>query len=285
MAIVVCPYCGSEIQPDTAVCVCDSPVELAQPVTESDDRSSSLIPLLKGPYVPVPKFTFVNFARAIYHDKTGAHQSPFLLPALYGGKLGQGDKPYEALFVLLEPSIQKTEEGWKKRKQPCDTADKAIQRHRDIFLEWAYKSNSNQVLLFECFSPTGADLFQRFYVTDIWKDRTPSRPTTSEAGQYWMKKLAIELREVSAERIIFVSDDAKRYGVPLIHHGSTPHLHDIPHPQRPGMTRQQWEGYVTKLRVEILEDKIRSLQIQLLEDKIRQLEGVAQARPPSRHQV
>lgn len=256
-----CPYCGSEIQANTAICVCDAPVESAQPANESDDKDGTL----RDSYVPVSKFTFLNFAKAIYHDKTSAHQIPFLLPALYGGNLGQADKPYEALFVLQDPKVSVTEDGWRKFTQPCDTVEKAIQRHREIFLGWAYKSNSNQAFLFERFSPRGADLFQRFYVTDIWKDRKPRRPGSGEDGQYWIKKLKIELREIRADRIIFVGDDAKKYGLRLIRPGSkTPH--EVAHPQRKGMTRQEWQGYVSNLNEEIiadLENQLRRLQDQI----------------------
>src|SRR5688500_12715179 len=80
-------------------------------------------------------FDFADFARTIYSEKSGAHAEPFLLPALYGGSATDG---YEAVFVLEAPSVSFTEARWKR----CDSANIAVQQHRRIFHEWAYRGKA-----------------------------------------------------------------------------------------------------------------------------------------------
>jgi hypothetical protein len=48
-------------------------------------------------------FDFFTFASQIYKERSGAHATPYLLPALYGGELGPNE-PYEALFILQDNS-------------------------------------------------------------------------------------------------------------------------------------------------------------------------------------
>jgi hypothetical protein len=107
-------------------------------------------------------FRFEEFARDIYRETSNAHRQPFLLPALYGGELVH---EYESLFVLEAPSVSFTEARWR----PCNTAEKAIQNHRRIFLDWAYRGKLTY-LFKTLFRTSSADFYRRFYVTDVWKD-------------------------------------------------------------------------------------------------------------------
>lgn len=175
------------------------------------------MPLYFEPYSRDPDFTSLNFAEAIYDEMR------FMLPALYGGELGHSDKGYEALFVWEAPLIPFTKERW----TPCDTVLSAMQRHREIFHEWAYQPGTNQSVLFDAFcSPTDAEFFKRFYITDIWKDGGKRA-----SKQYWIRKLRTELREVRADHIVFVSDTAWRWREVLLDESRDPGtIHKIEEP-------------------------------------------------------
>jgi hypothetical protein len=177
----ICPYCGSELKSNTTVCVCGASVEPAQIGT-----------VQRAPDAEVPKFTFANFATAIYHERA------FMLPALYGGE--RGDEPYEVLFVLSDPSKPFTEPLW---ELCCPTVEKAIEQHRSVFLQWAYKPNSNQAVLFESFSSMRSEFFRRFYVTDCWKDGTRTR-------RYWRRRLSIELHSVCTGLVVVIGEKAQQ---------------------------------------------------------------------------
>jgi hypothetical protein len=221
--VVVCPYCGCEIQPDAHKCNwCGSAIDPPEhAIHKSDDDGpgslfSDELDYLEhrgtaalGPYISVPKLAFPNFAAAIYCQKPNAHRVRFLLPALYGGELSGSDQQYEALFVLQDPSIGETERNWKS----CKTPREAVQRHRSIFSGWAFKPKTNQCRLFQTFSATFGDpqgpFFERFYVTDFWK------AGLGNEKPFWMGKLRIELREVRAKRIILVGSQALKARVLL----------------------------------------------------------------------
>jgi hypothetical protein len=181
-------------------------------------------------------FNFFDFATEIYRERFGAHSTPYLLPALYGGELGPHE-PYEALFVLQDPSRSYTEKNWK----PCGTVSDAIERHRSIFRSWAFEPESNQAALFGSFSlqpprrRTRRSFFQRFYVTDIWKDGKP--------GDYWLRKLSAELREVQADVVVFVGSEGRR-GEEYVEQARKFY---IPHPGAHGVTRDEYRKHVEAL--------------------------------------
>jgi len=169
-------------------------------------------------------FNFVEFAATIYRENPQAYVEPFLLPALYGGEVC---REYEAMFVLQAPSLKFTLQYW---GDPCDTDENAIERHRQIFLKWAYMPKSFQIDLFRSFDPTGSTFFQRFYVTDLWKDArtetTAESPEdyleahwlatlpTRQYNEYWDKQLELELNNVPTKHIIFVGrEPEKRQGL------------------------------------------------------------------------
>jgi hypothetical protein len=195
-------------------------------------------------------FDFTEFARNIYREKHTAHQQPFLLPALYGGESSQ---TYEALFVLEAPSVSFTEKLWR----PCDTTEIAIQTHRAIFLDWAYRGK--QAYLFRSFdqmslenvpySPTELpkpEFFRRFYVTDVWKDAAfKENRRDRKYEEYWLSKLAIELEMVSARRVIFIGREAE-LGRPFVPNGIP--THHIPFPSR---WAKDFQGDVVRLTEEI----------------------------------
>jgi hypothetical protein len=196
-------------------------------------------------------FDFKAFARAIYRERPAAHPQRLLLPALYGGEDGQR---YEALFVLQEPSIQFTVQRWKA----CGSVEMAIQLHRSIFLDWAFMGK--QAHLFEALwrrtgrgtsisrpEAAGKKFFRRFYVTDIWKDARFGVEVDRKYKDYWLAKLAIELQNVPARRVIFIGKEAER-GRSLVRKGMTSHC--IPFPSQ-WISEGQFKGWVEELMHEI----------------------------------
>jgi hypothetical protein len=175
-----------------------------------------------------PDFIFEDFARKIYCEKP--HPTPrFLFPALYGGALDQRREPvqeYKIMFVLDAPSRQFTKAGWRQCNIPA-THNAAIQCHRQIFLNWAYDDNQNSTLVRHLFTSlcgerptTDSDFYERFYITDAWKDAVHdkaaynrmTRVAQQQYDEYWLCKLRIELQHVYTRRIIFVGQEAARAG-------------------------------------------------------------------------
>lgn len=238
---MICPYCGSIVQAEATACICGSAVEKVPVEGRFPGMFAALEeqlasnPRYMPPYAPVSHFSFPSFARAIFHDRA------FMLPALYGGELEQGDNAFEALFVLQDPSKGFTERRWK----PCATPEQAIEQHRSIFLEWAYKDGSNQAILFKSFSPTDAEFFRRFYVTDCWKDGTFK-------SRYWRLKLRIELHEVHALRVIVVGEKAWMAVMSALKGSPIPTpIFSIIAPWKKGMTPQEYETHVSDLWAKI----------------------------------
>jgi hypothetical protein len=197
-------------------------------------------------------FDFTEFARRIYLDRPDAHRHPFLLPALYGGESSQR---YEALFVLQDPSVSFTEHHWK----PCETAEMAIRTHRTIFLEWAHRGKQSHLFrLFEESLSSGAKpspigtaskgFFRRFYVTDIWKDAAfKQNGRDREYREYWLAKLALELENVRARRVIFVGQEAE-LGQRFVPSGTQ--IHHIPFPGQ-WIAEEVFKGHVARLGKEV----------------------------------
>lgn len=190
-------------------------------------------------------FDFNEFARTIYREVPHAHQQPFLLPALYGGALNQS---YEALFVLEEPSVPFTEKHWK----PCHAPEIAIQTHREIFLKWAYRGK--QAHLFSMFEQQGSadcrkkKFFARFYVTDIWKDAAfKHRRKDQKYMDYWVSKLASELENIPAKRVVFIGEEAKQ-GRQFVRDTIPAHFICFPHRF---ISNEDFKREVTRLTEEI----------------------------------
>lgn len=204
---VLCSSCGAPIQPNSAACPCGSSV-----------------------------FNFLNFAAQVYKERPAAHPTPYLLPALYGGDSGPNDQ-YETLFILQDPSKTYTEDNWR----PCHSVNDAIERHRWIFRSWAFEPGTNQAILFSKFNQqrpsrrNRRSFFQRFYVTDIWKDCIPEN--------YWLNKLQVELRGIQADEIVFVGGEAQK-GAGLVGHSRKFY---ITHPGAHGMTVKQYGVCVQEL--------------------------------------
>jgi|GEM_PF-5296119 len=169
-------------------------------------------------------FDFTEFARTIYSERPQLHPK-YLMPAMYGG---EPTLMYDALFVLQDPNESFTATRW----EPCETVEAAIKIHRRVFLAWA--SQLFPDILFGAFHAGAADFFERFYVTDFWKDgKFKERDKHPEDKQYWRSKLAIEMMKVPARCIITVGNVARTEvgqlkrkrlvweGVP-IHHVSFP---------------------------------------------------------------
>lgn len=148
-------------------------------------------------------FDFDAFARNIYDAPSPV--TPFLWPALYGGE-GESGQEYQALFVFLQAFNKQKE--WRRHweTQQCGSAHEAIQTHRRIFFDWAYSSPSAD--LFNLFGKRNSikKFYQRFYITDLWKDHNPER------HEYWLSKLEIELQRVPTQCVIFVGTEPARRG-------------------------------------------------------------------------
>lgn len=197
-------------------------------------------------------FDFLAFARLIYRERRGAHPERFLLPALYGG---ESRRRFEALLVLEAPSVQFTVDRWKA----CRSAEQAVRCHREIFLNWA--DRGKQAHLFQALSENGlasatashrvrsrASFFHRFYITDVWKDAGFGIPTRGRSYKdYWLSKLAIELRTVPARRVILVGGEAA-VGARFVRPG-TP-IHYLPFPSQ-WITEQRFVDLVAELAKEI----------------------------------
>src|ERR1035438_8188872 len=170
-------------------------------------------------------------------DVRTATEEKFLLPAIYGGEVGDVklSKTFEALVVLEAPSVSFTREEWKKYKAPCATPAEAIDRHRKIFFKWAFV-NEFPRKLFEGLlkgKPATADeffgrlyitdiwkvpatadeFFGRLYITDIWKDAvcTAGRKEP-DYKRYWQSQLEKEIRGIRTDSIVFVGNQAKTHG-------------------------------------------------------------------------
>ncbi len=197
-------------------------------------------------------FDFLAFARRIYREKRRVHPKRFLLPALYGG---DSRRRFEAVVVLEAPSVQFTVDRWKA----CGSAEQAVQCHREIFIDWAFRGK--QAHLFQALSENGltsstaphrvrsrVTFFRRFYITDVWKDAGFGIPTRDRSYKdYWLSKLAIELGTVPARRVILVGDQAA-VGRRFVRPG-TP-VHYLPFPSQ-WMTEQRCIDLVAELAEEI----------------------------------
>ncbi len=148
------------------------------------------------------------------------------------------------LFVLQDPSVSYTEDRWK----PCQTVTDAIDQHRRIFRSWAFEPGSNQGILFGKFNmhpvhrKNRRSLYQRFYVTDVWKDGVPQ--------DYWRRKLRTELREVKASLILFVGRDPWKEGSKILDGAGGERMIDqIKHPgvRHYGVTEAEYRNQVDEL--------------------------------------
>jgi hypothetical protein len=211
---VLCSCCGAPIQPTSTSCPCG-----------------------------LSAFDFFTFASQIYRERTAAHPTPYLLPALYGGEL-RADESYEALFILQDPSKSYTANSWKA----CKTVQEAIVRHRSIFRSWAFEPESHQAILFSKFNMQPArrkrrrSFYERFYVTDVWKD--------GQREEYWRRKLQIELREVKARLVLFIGSEASGEGRRLLDDADHERMIDrIDHPgvRRYGTTTEDYRKQVDEL--------------------------------------
>jgi hypothetical protein len=83
-------------------------------------------------------FDFLAFAKQIHGEiGTSLDKEPYLLPALYGGELGPNSDRFDAIIVLHEPLLSLTREL--SGEPNCSTTETALQRHRNIFVHWAYR--------------------------------------------------------------------------------------------------------------------------------------------------
>ena len=197
-------------------------------------------------------FDFTEFAQDIYRQISDAHPQPFLLPALYGGI---SDQTYDALFVLEAPSVSFTEKRWLS----CSTPEEAIQIHRAIFFDWAFRGK--QAHLFSSIYRTGSnydspaptkitivEFFSRFYVTDIWKDAAfKVRGKDQWYRDYWLSTLADELNKVPTQRIIFIGKEA-RQGLQFVRQGIP--IHFVPFPSQ-WISEDDFKWHVARLMEEI----------------------------------
>ncbi|MEO5924973.1 MAG: hypothetical protein ABIR70_14225 [Bryobacteraceae bacterium] len=168
---------------------------------------------------PLATFDFTAFAREIYADPERpvlGDEEQYLLPALYGGDLGDGEGSikYAALVVFQNPLFTFTKERW---KTPCTSPTEAIKRHRQIFFQWltTKETELGELVRELADSPSNAeDLFRRVYVTDIWKDAKDTRDVNNSkkhrlCRDYWRSKLKIEVATIAAERVIFIGKEAR----------------------------------------------------------------------------
>jgi hypothetical protein len=157
-------------------------------------------------------FDFLEFARRVYAECGGAHAQQFLLPALYGGTQ---PATYEAAFVLESPSVSFTEKRWQRVNSSSD----AVQAHRRIFHEWAYTGKArilfdavDRAVLREISRATASRdaFFDRYYITDIWKDDNFRRDRSARYRDYWTGKLREELHGIATRRVIFIGREAEK---------------------------------------------------------------------------
>jgi hypothetical protein len=160
--------------------------------------------------VPSPFDTFPAFAKEIYAQSSKLPSTPFLWPALYGGK-GEPGHEYKALFVF-EKALPR-DNLWRKKwgNSPCGCATDAIRTHRWIFLDWAFK-NAHTASLFKLFGVSGPTdtFYEQFYITDLWKDHNP------EHRPYWKDTLKIEFQCVRTQCVILVGTPAKNNGTQIL---------------------------------------------------------------------
>ena len=193
-----------------------------------------------------PKFLNVAALRIAIEEK-------FLLPALYGGATiyGEASCPFEVLVVLEAPSKDFTKKLWRAR---CASPEEAIDMHREIFFQWAFKKQTLQAELFRGLvgEPSRADFFRRLYITDVWKDaafREHRKPSNPAYERYWRSKLQTELSSVATKRVIFVGAEARRYGWDYVRPG-IPRDH-IPFPTKRNKTfGAELERLLVKIRSE-----------------------------------
>jgi hypothetical protein len=212
---------------------------------------------------------FTEFVRPIHREKANTHSQKFLLPAVYGGRLGSNMRRFHALFVLQDPSLKFTEERWNQKVgKECQTTEMAIEAHRSIFVDWA--NRDNQAYLFRFFYqlfypeysdehlPSVEEFFGLFYVTDVWK----AGMTKDHDADYWPAKLKAELQNVPASRVIFVGGEAWKYQkfVPK----GTP-SYKIRFPRR-AMRAAQFIGHVAQLATEIYNREVLGLERPLKND-------------------
>jgi hypothetical protein len=184
-------------------------------------------------------FDFIEFAREIYAESPAIYVDPpgmdekFLIPALYGGDShGESSGPFQALIVLEEPSESFTKRTWKAQwTVPCMCPEEAINRHRQIFFQWAFIGLQAEIFGLFGEPSTAGDFFRRLYVTDVWKDaafRKNRKPGNRSYGRYWRAKLATEIKSVSTERIILVGAEARRSGWQHVPPGTPTHVLAFP---------------------------------------------------------
>jgi hypothetical protein len=144
-------------------------------------------------------FVFTTFAKKVYSDNPNVYPVPmslraqvnadieraldaqdvrtateekFLLPALYGGGATheQASKSFEALVVLEAPSVPFTRKEWNTWAALCASPTEAIDRHRKIFLKWAFAEQRAAKIfggLLRGKPATAEEFFRRLYITDI----------------------------------------------------------------------------------------------------------------------
>jgi hypothetical protein len=190
-----------------------------------------------GPTVsPQDEFDFRDFACKIYAEKPRIYLAPspvregeeFLLPALYGGVADHG-KTFAALVVLEGLSEPFTKARWKTQ---CATPEEAINQHRKIFFQWAFRGPQARLFLGLVGEPsTVEDFFRQLYITDVWKDgafKANRKGCNPAYERYWRSKLALEIKGVAADRAIFVGGPAREVGWDLVPSGMP--RHDVPFP-------------------------------------------------------
>jgi hypothetical protein len=181
-------------------------------------------------------FNFNAFADEIYLERP-VSAPPFLIPALYGGQVQNN---CEVLFVLEAPSDNFTLERWSS----CTSSAEAVTQHRRIFYDWAFRK-SLPSLLFRgiCGDASPQDFFERFYVTDIWKDAR-SRRTAAERD-YWRAKLNRELNGVLAKHVVTLGSEARNATAHAVPRGTS--LHSLPFPSPRVTNAHDFEVEVVRL--------------------------------------
>lgn len=145
-------------------------------------------------------FNFEAFAREVYSENPAVAEDPFLLPALYGGEVSDGEAitRFKALVVLEEPSKSFTRNHW---TTPCATPEEAIRTHREIFFRWACMEPQCELFRIFVELSTAQHFFQHLYITDVWKDaafKEKLKQDNPGYGRYWRSKLETEIRSVAA---------------------------------------------------------------------------------------
>ena len=162
-----------------------------------------------------------------------ALEEKFLLPALYGGEVDQAlaNQTFEAAVVLEAPSVPFTRKEWKTWAAPCATPAEAINRHRKIFLKWAFAEQCHAELFSGLLGgkpATAEEFFRRLYITDIWKDAAFTKE--KNYVQYWQSQLEREISGIPTEDVIFVGKPAHYYGKRCLPKGKRPYRFPFPKP-------------------------------------------------------